>query len=232
MLTNIKLIAFDGDDTLWYNEIVYNNAFDIAIKIANPNITDCYKINILYDFNKKLATNIKLIGYGYKTYIITLVSYLLDKFNISSSKINLIISKLALEFKKPVRLYPSVEQTITLLHNRYELIIITKGETFEQSQKIKSSNICSFFTNTFIVANKDEDTYTKILKQYNISPNDFLMVGNSFYNDIQPVINIGGSAIYIDNIINPHIESLPLEIELNNPNIIKINHFQDIIKFL
>ena len=166
MLENIKLIAFDGDDTLWYNEAVYNRAFDIAINIANPHITDDSKNKIFINFNRRLATNVQSIGFGYKTYILTLISFLVENFNISTSKVNLIISDLTLVFQKPVTLYPSVESTIKQLHSQYPLIVITKGETFEQTKKIESSNLCAFFSNIFIVGDKNEDVYKKILTQY------------------------------------------------------------------
>ena len=37
----------------------------------------------------------------------------------------------------------------------------------------------------------------EILEKNNISPKDFLMVGNSLKSDVLPVRNIGGTGIYI-----------------------------------
>ena len=54
-----------------------------------------------------------------------------------------------------------------------------------------------YFRSIEIVSEKNEQTYLEILKKNNISPEDFLMVGNSLKSDILPVTKIGGTRIYI-----------------------------------
>ena len=54
-----------------------------------------------------------------------------------------------------------------------------------------------YFSSIEIVSEKDEQTYLEILEKNNISPQDFLMVGNSLKSDVLPVRNIGGTGIYI-----------------------------------
>ena len=45
----------------------------------------------------------------------------------------------------------------------------------------------------------------KILEKNNISPEDFLMVGNSLKSDVLPVRNIGGTGIYITPVSYTHL---------------------------
>ena len=77
------------------------------------------------------------------------------------------------------------------------LIMITKGDLLDQQRKVEKSGLWKYFSSTEIVSEKDEQTYLEILEKNNISPKNFLMVGNSLKSDVLPVRNIGGTGIYI-----------------------------------
>ena len=47
------------------------------------------------------------------------------------------------------------------------------------------------------MSDKREEDYSKLLFHFDISPENFLMIGNSLRSDILPVLAIGGSAIHI-----------------------------------
>ena len=44
---------------------------------------------------------------------------------------------------------------------------------------------------------KDPESYLDFLKEREINPENFLMVGNSLRSDVLPVVSIGGQAIHI-----------------------------------
>ena len=69
--------------------------------------------------------------------------------------------------------------------------MITKGDLLDQQRKVEKSGLLKYFSSTEIVSEKDEQTYLEILEKNNISPKDFLMVGNSLKSDVLPVRNIG-----------------------------------------
>ena len=75
--------------------------------------------------------------------------------------------------------------------------MITKGDLLDQQKKVRRSGLLKYFRSIEIVSEKNEQTYLEILKKNNISPEDFLMVGNSLKSDILPVTKIGGTGIYI-----------------------------------
>jgi putative hydrolase of the HAD superfamily len=92
-----------------------------------------------------------------------------------------------------------VEATLKSLSNRYELMLITKGDQFEQERKIRISGISHYFDFLEVVGEKSVSTYRAVLGKYNLDPTNFLMVGNSLRSDILPVLKIGGQAIYVPN---------------------------------
>jgi putative hydrolase of the HAD superfamily len=57
--------------------------------------------------------------------------------------------------------------------------------------------LAGYFQHIEIVAEKSAAVYRGILRKYAVEPARFLMVGNSLRSDVQPVVEIGGQAVYI-----------------------------------
>ena len=98
---------------------------------------------------------------------------------------------------EPIHLLENVETSLQFLSQKYILLLITKGDLFEQETKINRSGLSKYFKYIEIVSEKDESSYSSILKRLNIDPNVFLMVGNSLRSDILPVLKIGGNALHL-----------------------------------
>ena len=93
---------------------------------------------------------------------------------------------------QPIQLLSNVRYTLRHLSEHNTLIMITKGDLLDQQKKVRGSGLWKYFRSIEIVSEKNEQTYLEILKKNNISPEDFLMVGNSLKSDILPVTKIGG----------------------------------------
>jgi putative hydrolase of the HAD superfamily len=101
--------------------------------------------------------------------------------------------------RAPVELVEGAEDTLNELSADYDLMLITKGDPFEQERKIEHSGIAKCFRYLEVVGEKSETSYRSILRKYDLDPRFFLMVGNSLRSDILPVLKIGGQAVYIPN---------------------------------
>jgi putative hydrolase of the HAD superfamily len=110
-----------------------------------------------------------------------------------------------------VELFEHAEETLAKLAPRFDLLLITKGDYFEQERKIALSGLSGYFRYIEIVTEKSQEIYQAILAKYDILPHRFLMVGNSLRSDIQPVLAIGGRAVYIPNEDTWFHENLPKE---------------------
>ena len=97
----------------------------------------------------------------------------------------------------PVQVLPGVEDVLDTLENHYRLMIITKGDLWDQENKIARSGLIRYFDMVEIVSEKDPKTYQEVLKRNNIAIDEFLMVGNSVKSDILPIVELGGKAIHI-----------------------------------
>ena len=192
----LKVIAFDADDTLWVNEPYFLNTekkFCSLLEDFLPQHTisnELFKIEI---------ENLSLYGYGIKGYILSMIEAALK---ISDKKIGIAAIELILEYGKemlnePIELLDGVDNVLETLKRHYRLVVATKGDLLDQERKLKKSGLSHYFHHIEIMSDKREDDYIKLIKHLDINPEAFLMVGNSLKSDVMPVLNIGGHAIHI-----------------------------------
>jgi len=192
----IQLIAFDADDTLWHNEILYQQVEtqfqQILSGYASPETTS----------NRLFATesrNLGKYGYGIKSFTLSMIETGLElsEGNIQGDQIKQILELGKGMLKAEVKLLEGVESVIAELSQSYDMMVITKGDLLDQQAKVERSGLVHHFRHVEVVQQKDEETYQEVLKRHRVPPEHFLMVGNSLKSDILPVLNLGGMAIYI-----------------------------------
>ena len=196
-MTKITTIAFDADDTLWVNEPIFTKT-----RIQFENILSNY-FNIddgleqtLYQVELK---NLKLFGYGIKGFMLSMIESAIELTDqkITGEDIHKIIDLGKEMLTHPVEVLPKIEATLNSLKENYQLIIITKGDLWDQENKIARSGLADYFDHVEIVNEKNVATYLSILDRHQINPANFLMIGNSLKSDILPICEIGGRAIHI-----------------------------------
>lgn len=188
-------VAFDGDDTLWHNERLFSVTQDrFKALLAGYGVT--------HVDDELLATEIRnlgLFGYGIKGFTLSMIETAigLTDGRINARDIETIIQHGKAMLDHPVELLDGAADVVNALHGRYRLLVITKGDLFDQESKLARSGLADAFQNIEIVSEKDEATYARVLARLEIPPERFLMVGNSVRSDILPVLAIGGSAVHV-----------------------------------
>ncbi len=208
MDNEIKIIAFDADDTLWLNMSLY---FEAVEKIKDIFRRYVDMTSIPKDVFKIETENIPVLGYGTKSFIISMVEAAIKVCSqkIEANDIQEIISIGKNLMTSPVVLLDNVENVIKELSSDIKLMLLTKGDLFEQQSKIARSGLSDYFQYVEIVSEKDEYTYSAILQKYGLSPKNFMMVGNSLKSDIMPAISIGTRAVYIPHNDTWYHEQIP-----------------------
>ncbi len=194
--TLIKLLAFDADDTLWVNEPFYRDAEKALAEMLAKYCPNEHFEQKLYE---RESHNLKIFGYGAKGFTLSMIETAIELSGgkIGGAEVQRIIDMGKELLRQPVQLLPYVRETIQRLAGEYELMIITKGDLFDQESKIARSGLADYFQYVEIVSEKNAGVYAKILDRHGVRPADFLMVGNSLKSDILPVIELGGLAVYI-----------------------------------
>lgn len=192
----IEVIAFDGDDTLWHNESIFSVTQD-----RFRGLLEGYAPGIAVD-ERLLATetrNLRLFGYGIKGFTLSMIETAIEvtEGRVAAADIQTIIDSGKLMLEHPVELLDGVRPTLETLAPEYRLMVITKGDLFDQESKIARSELADLFWKIEILSEKDPPAYQRILTRYEINPARFLMVGNSMRSDILPVIGTGARAVHI-----------------------------------
>jgi putative hydrolase of the HAD superfamily len=121
--------------------------------------------------------------------------------------------------------------TLAQLQTKYKLMLLTKGDLFEQEQKIARSGLQDCFQYIEIVSQKNRSVYQGLLERFSVRPERFLMIGNSLRSDILPVLELGAYAVYIPHELTwQHEGSVPPT--AGEPGYYKLEHLGQLAALL
>jgi putative hydrolase of the HAD superfamily len=204
----IRVVAFDGDDTLWHSETRFHITQDEFRDLVHRHVPDV-------DADTRLAEvemqNLSIYGYGVKSFTLSMLETAIEltQGRIPAPDLEVILGWGKRMLMEPTELLDGVEETLDQLGGAYDLIVITKGDLFNQESKLARSGLAHHFSGVEIVSEKDRDTYAGIFKRRGIRPQDFVMAGNSLRSDIVPVVELGGRAVHIPYEVTWHHEHVP-----------------------
>ncbi len=195
-MSRFQVIAFDADDTLWHNERLYVEAQSRFKKLLAPYHSPEWIDERLYQAELR---NLGHFGYGIKGFALSMIETAVEltEGRIAGAQIQTIIDTAKSMLSAEVELLEHVAETIPLLAQRYPLMLITKGDLRDQEIKIARSGLADHFHRIEIVSEKNPASYAALLERHAIPPEHFLMVGNSLRSDVLPVLELGGSAVYV-----------------------------------
>lgn len=219
-IEKVKLIAFDADDTLWENEGRFREAERKVASILSEYGDYSHISAELYETEKKNMTD---YGFGAMAYTLSMLetAVRVTKGRLTAAQTEKIIESGRKLLHNPATPLPGVIGALQKIKDsgKYRLVLITKGDLFDQEKKIARSGLGEYFDNTFIVSDKTKSRYADICSRLGILPQEFLSVGNSFKSDIAPVLELGGYAVHIPA---PNIWQLEHTEEYDHPNLHKI----------
>ena len=195
-MKNIKVIAFDADDTLFVNETYFAETEEKFCSLMSDYLSNQ---GIAKELFKIEIDNLKVYGYGIKGYILSMIEAAMKISNntISIEAIERIIQYGKELTEKPIVLLDGVEETLQALHGKYKLVVATKGDLLDQRRKLHNSGLGKYFHHIEVMSDKQEVDYTDLIKRLEIEPSEFFMIGNSLKSDVLPVLAIGGHAVHI-----------------------------------
>jgi putative hydrolase of the HAD superfamily len=208
----LEIVGFDADDTLWHSETYFQDAqagFE-AILARYVDITDAR----IHD--RLLATehaNIQLFGYGAKGMTLSMIetAIAVTDSRISAADIHRIAEIGKDVLRHPVALLPGVREAVEAVAARHRIVLITKGDLFHQERKVAESGLADLFHRIEIVSEKDEQSYARLLREFDVPAQTFAMVGNSLKSDIAPVLAVGGFGVHVPYHVTSRLEEIELD---------------------
>ncbi|EGW47892.1 hypothetical protein HMPREF0666_00985 [Prevotella sp. C561] len=229
-MTEISLIAFDADDTLWGSQTYFDIVKKVYCEILAPYAS---AEEVSHALRATEKANIPLLGYGSKAFMLSLIE---NAVKISHGKVKgYDIGQIVEVSKELLRLpghpFDGVKATLAKLRDtgRYRMVVFTKGELLDQENKFHRSGLRPYFDDIVIVSEKTPDAYNRLCKQFGVKIGQLLMVGDSYPEDIAPVLEIGGWAVHIPN----DIDSEDIEyLNKIHPHLLRLSRFAELIEFL
>jgi putative hydrolase of the HAD superfamily len=227
-MQNIKVIAFDADDTLWVNEPYFQ---EIEKKFCEMLEDFLPHHSVAKELFKVEMDNLELYGYGAKAFVLSMVETVL-KVSGNTAPIHLV--EKVIEFgkeliNKPIELLEDVEDVLNKLKPHYRLVVATKGDLLDQERKLKKSGLENYFHHIEIMSDKQVKDYQKLIKHLDIQPTEFMMIGNSLKSDVLPVLELGGVGVHVPYHTTWAHEVVDVKIE--NPNFYQISRLGEIINY-
>jgi putative hydrolase of the HAD superfamily len=219
-------LIFDADDTLWENNIYFEEAFDEFCDYLNHSTLSGAEIRSVLDEIE--IANSRVHGYGAVNFgrnlsqcFLRLAERAVDDHDLTR------VTAMALQIlSREVQLMEGVAETLPFLAEKHELTLCTKGDPAEQNRKIDLSGLRPLFSHCVVVKEKSRVTYEDLACERGFDRNRTWMIGNSPKSDINPALDAGLRAVFV-----PHARTWSLEREElrdSNDRLIVVNRFSDL----
>lgn len=227
-MQNIKVIAFDADDTLWVNEPYFQ---EIERKFCELLEDYLPHHSVAKELFKVEMDNLELYGYGAKAFVLSMVETVLK---VSSNTAPMHLIEKVIDYgkeliNKPIELLEDVEGVLKKLKPHYRLVVATKGDLLDQERKLMKSGLEQYFHHIEIMSDKQVKDYQKLIKHLDIQPSEFMMIGNSIKSDVLPVLEFGGVGVHVPYHTTWAHEVVDVRIE--NSNFYQISRLGEILNY-
>ncbi|AWM87925.1 HAD family hydrolase [Microvirga sp. 17 mud 1-3] len=205
MAPPLSTIGFDADDTLWQNEHFYRLTEEhFTSLLAEHGEREVLSSRLL----EAERRNLGLYGYGIKGFTLSMIETAIEitEGRVPVAVIERILAAGREMLNHPVETLPHAREALERLAGRYRIVLITKGDLFDQERKLAQSGLGDLFDAVEIVSEKSPATYERLFARHGDGPEHSMMVGNSLKSDIVPAIAAGSWGVYV-----PHALTWALE---------------------
>ena len=227
----VRAIVFDGDDTLWETERLYDDARDRARRIVEStglNGSSWEELEREID-----VTNVELLGHSAARF----PASCMEAYDVLSGRAGrdadpqvrtAVYAAAKTAFQYPARLVPHAWETLRTLAGRgIRLALLTKGDLAVQRRRIEESGLASLFDVIEIVEQKTPETITALLATLQTPAASALTVGNSVRSDVLPSLAAGVQPVWID----AHVWEYERQHEpLQDPRVIRMERLVELLE--
>ncbi len=225
-----QTLLIDADDTLWENNIYFERAIAAFISYLNHRTFSTEQVR--EHLNHCEHATIKAHGYGLSSFRRSLINCFeqLSDAPVTPDKHDRIVSFAQSIADQEIELLPNVADTLAELATRHRLILVTKGNPDEQTDKLRRSGLAPHFSAVEVLPEKHHEAYLSLASHHGCEACVTWMIGNSPRSDINPALAAGLHAIFI-----PHDFTWVLEHEVvNQPptgqNLLELSGFAELLR--
>lgn len=224
-----QTLLFDADDTLWENNIYFERAIAAFISYLDHRVHTDEEVRERLNHTERAT--VAEHGYGLKSFRRSLVKCFeqLSSAPMTEEKHERIVSFANSISEQEIELLPGVADTLASLATRHRLLLVTKGDTAEQTDKLERSGLRQHFSDVEVLREKSEGAYRLVAERHRCDEAATWMIGNSPKSDINPALSAGLNAVFI-----PHDFTWVLEHEIVAPprtgrRLVELGCFADLL---
>jgi len=225
-----QTLLFDADDTLWENNIYFERAITAFISYLDHRVHTAEEVR--EHLNAVERQTVALHGYGLKSFRMSLVRCFeeLTASPVSEERHRRIVSFVDSIAEQEMELLPGVEEALPLLAGRHRLLMVTKGDPEEQTDKLQRAGLAGYFAAVEVLAEKRESAYRELAERHQCDTATTWMIGNSPKSDINPALAAGLNAVFV-----PHDFTWVLEHEVvdrppHGARLIELGGFRELLE--
>lgn len=198
--TRFEAVVFDGDDTLWQTQHLYEAAKDRFEELCRQ--LGVWDSEVRERLDAIDSQRVQSLGFSPKRFpgslVQTLNSYLSAR-NLPQSKRGTVRAwNIGTRvFRRKVTTQRGVRTVLRRLARDHRLILVTRGDRVVQRRRLRESGLARYFHNVYVVKNKTSQELRRICRQERVAPSRVLVVGDSLRSDVMPALEIGATAVWI-----------------------------------
>jgi putative hydrolase of the HAD superfamily len=208
-IPRLTTIGFDADDTLWQNERFFRQTGKLFAALLADQVQEEVVLAALLEAERR---NLCIYGFGIKGFTLSMIetAIAVTGGRVSGDTLARILAAGRDMLAHPIEIMPHVRDTLEHLSGRYRLVLVTKGDLFDQERKLAQSGLAGLFDAVEIVSDKSAETYRRVFSRHGDGPDSSMMIGNSLKSDVVPAIEAGGWGVHVPHELTwvlEHVES-------------------------
>lgn len=222
---HLTTIGFDADDTLWQNERFFRLTEQRFAQLLGDHAEPDHLSERLLEAERR---NLSHYGFGIKGFTLSMIETAIEvtEGRVPASIIEQILAAGREMLSHPVETLPGARETLERIAGTHRILLITKGDLFDQERKLAQSGLGELFDGVEIVSDKRRATYEHIFSRHGDGPERSMMVGNSLKSDVMPAIEAGGWGVHVPHELTWALEHV--EAPADHPRFLEIEHLGEL----
>ncbi|HWA17650.1 MAG TPA: HAD family hydrolase [Devosia sp.] len=211
-MPELTTIGFDADDTLWHHERYFVSTKERFVELMAGHADAGQAGMALHDTEIR---NVRHYGFGVKSFTLSMIETAIaaSEGRVPAEIIGRIIALGREMLVHPVDPFPGVHETLAALKPSHKLLVVTRGDLFDQERKLRESGLSAYFDEVEIVSDKTEAVYRRIFARHGDGAGRAMMIGNSMRADVVPALAAGAWGVHVPS---EHVWDMDLADEPEN----------------
>ena len=226
MTRALTTIGFDADDTLWQNEQFFRLTEERFAELLSDHAERDHLTERLIAAERR---NVGHYGFGIKGFTLSMIETAIEvtEGRVPATVIGEILAAGREMLRHPIETLPHVTETLEALSGDYRLVLVTKGDLFDQERKLAQSGLGDLFDAVEIVSDKTAATYARVFARHGDGAERAMMVGNSLKSDVVPAIEAGGWGVFVPHALTWVLEHA--EAPVDAPRFREVEHLGHVL---